>query len=203
MHQRVYQEFERICAARRITGSVLEVGAIPDDGSLLCMKSLAGASEKIGIDFLGPHEFRDFKIVQGNANSMDCFPNDRFDVVLCNATLEHDKYFWKTVAEIKRVARPGGFVVIGVPGYTRVKGKAAKSVLARMPLLRRLRFHEYLNVLFTGTVTYQIHNHPGDYYRFSPQAVKEVFLEGLEQIEVRSIMLPPRIIGMGVKPAAG
>jgi hypothetical protein len=56
-------------------------------------------------------------------------------------------------------------------------------------------------MLFTATVTFQIHNWPGDYYRFSPQAVREVFLEGLEQIEVRTIMWPPRIIGVGTKPA--
>jgi ubiquinone/menaquinone biosynthesis C-methylase UbiE len=200
MHQRVYQEFERICAERKISGSVLEVGAIPDEGSLLCMKSLAGATEKIGIDFLGPHEFRDFNIVQGNANSMDCFPNGRFDAVICNATFEHDKYFWKSIAEIKRVTKPGGLIVIGVPGFAHVKGERLKGALGKMPLINRLRFHPYFNLLFTGTVTYQVHNFPGDYYRFSDQAMKEVILEGLEQIDVRQIMLPPRFIGSGVKP---
>ncbi len=200
MHQRVYQEFERICAARPISGSVLEVGAIPNEGSLLCLKSLAGASEKIGLDYSGPFEFRDFKIVPGNANQMDCFPDNRFDVVLCNATLEHDKYFWKTFAEIKRVAKPGGFIVIGVPGFTRIKGGLHKSILSRAPLLNRLKYHQYLNVLFTGTVTFQIHNHPGDFYRFSAQAMREVILEGLDDIDVRTIMLPPRVIGTGIKP---
>jgi SAM-dependent methyltransferase len=196
----MYREYERICAARQIAGSVLEVGATPDEGSLLCMKSLSDASEKVGIDFLGPHEYRDFKIVQGNANSMDCFPNERFDAVLCNATLEHDKYFWKTVAEIKRVTKPGGLIVIGVPGFTRLKGERVKRALGKTPLLNRLRFHEYFNVLFTGTITFEIHNHPGDYYRFSAQCMKEVILEGLTDIQLREVMLPPRIIGTGIKP---
>jgi SAM-dependent methyltransferase len=200
MHPRVYQEFERICAAQRITGSVLEVGATAEPDTLLCMKSLAAAQEKIGIDFLGPLEYRDFKIVQGNANAMDCFPAARFDVVLSNATFEHDKYFWKSLSEIKRVAKPGGLIVISVPGYTRVIGEQIKSVLGKLPLVNRLRFHEKLNVLFTGTVTYEVHNFPGDYYRFSEQAMREVILEGLERIEVRRIMLPPRIIGTGIKP---
>jgi SAM-dependent methyltransferase len=195
----MYREYERICSARRITGSVLEVGAIPNEGSLLCMKSLAGAAEKIGIDFLGPHEFRDFKIVQGNANAMDCFPNDRFDAVLCNATFEHDKYFWKSVAEIKRVTKPGGFIVIGVPAFTRVKGEKIKGLLSRTPLVNRLRFHQYLSMFFYGTVTFEIHNHPGDYYRFSPQCMKEVLLEDLDEIDIRTVMLPPRVIGTGIK----
>lgn len=99
MHSKVYEEFERICAERKIGGSVLEVGAIPSDSSLLCMKALANAKEKIGVNLDGPCEFRDFKIVKGNANSLECFEDNRFDAVVCNATLEHDKYFWKTIVD--------------------------------------------------------------------------------------------------------
>ncbi len=118
MHPRVYQEFEKICSGKNIIGSVLEVGAIPSNKSLLCMKSLGTATEKVGINLDGPHKFKDFKIHKGNANSMNCFEDERFDIVLCNATLEHDKYFWRTIAEIKRVTKPGGLIVIGTPGYT-------------------------------------------------------------------------------------
>ena len=102
------------------------------------MKSLEQASEKIGIDLDGPHEFKGIKIEKGNANAMDCFPNERFDTVLCNATLEHDKYFWKTLAEIKRVAKPGALVVIGVPGYARFRAEKFSALLSRTPILRRL-----------------------------------------------------------------
>jgi ubiquinone/menaquinone biosynthesis C-methylase UbiE len=132
---------------------------------------------------------------------MDCFPDNRFDVVLCNAVLEHDKYFWKTLSEIKRVTKPGGLIVIGVPGYAKLRAEKVKGLWSRMPLIRRLQSHQYINMLFTATVTFQIHNWPGDYYRFSPQSMREVFLEGLEQIDVRTVMLPPRIIGVGTKPA--
>jgi SAM-dependent methyltransferase len=202
MHRRIYQEFEQICTERGVRGSVLEVGAVPLDESLLCMKALSGAAEKVGIDLDGPHEYKDFKIVKGNGNSMDCFPNDRFDTVVCNATLEHDKYFWKTLAEIKRVARPGALIVIGVPGFDKLRAEKIKAILRRTPIVSLLDKHEHFNMLFTATVTYGVHNWPGDYYRFSPQAVREVFLEGLEQTEVRSIMSPPRLIGIGYKPKA-
>lgn len=199
MHRRVYQEFEKICSERRVSGSVLEVGAVPSNMSLLCMKALANAAEKIGINLDGPHEFRDFKILKGNANSMVCFKDNTFDIVLCNAVLEHDKYFWKTISEIKRVAKPGGLIVIGTPGYTYYKVEKIKAILRRIPLIRLLSFNKYLDVFFNGTITFQMHNFPGDYYRFSPQAFKEVFFEGLTDVEVRSIMLPPRIIGIGIK----
>jgi hypothetical protein len=39
-----------------------------------------------------------------------------------------------------------------------------------------------------------------DYYRFSEQAVREVFFEGMERVRVRAMMTPPRLIGHGWKP---
>lgn len=199
MHQKIYQEFETICASRNIKGSVLEIGALPSNMSLLSMKSVANATEKIGINLDGPYEFGDFKILKGNGNCMDCFENERFDAVLCNATLEHDKYFWKTLAEINRVIKPGGLVVIGVPGYGLTRMDKLQHAAKGWPILRNLRHKHFVDVFFSSTVTFQIHDHPGDYYRFSPQAVREVFFEGMGNVEIRSVMQPPRIIGFGTK----
>lgn len=199
MHPRIYQEFETICSERNISGSVLEIGALPSKTSLLCMKSLRNATKKVGVNLDGPHEFEDFTIKRQNANSMDCFEDESFDVVLCNAMLEHDKYFWKTIEEIKRVAKPGGLIVIGTPGYKYFKVEKAKSILNKIPLIRRFNLNSYLNLFFRATITLQIHNYPGDYYRFSPQAFEDVFFDELNDVQIRSIMLPPRIIGMGTK----
>ncbi|MGA9347921.1 MAG: methyltransferase domain-containing protein [Anaerolineae bacterium] len=201
MLPRVYREFERICTRRGVRGAVLEVGAIPSEQSLLCMKSLTNATEKIGINLDGPSEYRDFKILKGNANCLDCFEDDRFDAVLCNATLEHDKFFWKTVAEIRRVTRPAGLIVIGTPGYTYLPFETLKKsfrLLRRVPIVGNLLSHEYLNWLSISTITVQVHNAPGDYYRFSPQAFREVFFEGMRDVEVYSVMFPPIIIGSGI-----
>ena len=199
MHPRVYEEFERICSDINVNGSVLEIGAVPSNQSLLCMKSLRNATEKIGININGPYEFMDFKIYKGNANSMESFEDRRFDVVLCNAMLEHDKYFWKTIAEIKRVTKPGGIIAIGTPGYKYYKFEKLQSLLRRMPLIRNVSANQYLDLFFSATVTYKIHDYPGDYYRFSPQAFREVFFDDCNNVEVRAIMLPPRIIGFGKK----
>lgn len=198
MYPKVYQAFERICSERKVGGAVLEVGAVPDDTSLLTMKSLKKVQEKIGINLDGPHIYNDFYIVQGNANNMTCFENGRFDAVLCNSVLEHDKFFWKTIAEMKRVTKRGGIIVIGAPAYTMLTiEKYLHFFIAQLgrvfPSVERWFFNN-------ATVTFRVHNFPGDYYRFSPQAFTEVFFEGMQDIRISSLMVPPRIIGSGVKP---
>ncbi len=196
MNPRVYREFERICSERNAGGRILEIGAVPSSGSLLSMKSLCHATEKIGVNLEGPFEYEDFRIVKGNANCMEFFEDGRFDTVLCNAVLEHDKFFWKTLAEIRRVTRSGGLVVIGTPGFTQLgKGRRVRSLLGKTPFVSR-----YVSSLMKSTLTFHIHNEPGDYYRFSPQAYKEVLFEGMKDVQVCTIMLPPRVIGSGVKP---
>jgi hypothetical protein len=48
-----------------------------------------------------------------------------------------------------------------------------------------------------GIPTLWVHNFPGDYYRFSIQAFKDVIFEGMKDVKVYSILIPPRIIGIG------
>lgn len=171
----------------------MEVGAVPDETSLLNMKSLEGVTEKIGINLEGPFHYRDFSILQGNSNNMACFENDRFDVVLCNAVLEHDKFFWKTVAEMKRVTKPGGLLVIGAPGYNEFVGeRLINGFFSKVPLLSQ--------VFGSLTIVLHVHNFPGDYYRFGLQTFREVLFEGMNEVEVRTVLMPPRIIGSGIKP---
>ncbi len=194
MHPKVFQEFEKICSTLHVRGALLEVGATPDGSSLLNMKSLKDAREKVGINLAGPSAYNDFSILKGNANSMTCFNDSRFDLVLCNATLEHDKYFWKTISEIKRVTRSGGWIVIGAPGYgVTTMEKYIHAFLKRIPFMKS-------GSLAHSTKTLGIHNYPGDYYRFSPQAFAAVFFEGMRDVTVRLVMSPPRIIGWGSKP---
>lgn len=198
MHPRTYREFERICTERKVGGSVLEMGAVPSPNSLLCMKSLKNATEKVGVNINGPQKYRDFNILKGNANFMS-FEDNKFDLVLCNGMLEHDKYFWKSIEEMKRVTKPGGLIIIGTPGYVYFRIEKLKSILGKITLLKKLKKNQYLNMFFTATITYQVHNSPGDYYRFSAQTFKELFFEGMDDVEIRSIALPPRIIGVGRK----
>ncbi|HJT81602.1 MAG TPA: methyltransferase domain-containing protein [Chthoniobacterales bacterium] len=172
---------------------------MPSPRTLLTLPALRNAKEKIGINLEGASELGDIRILQGNGNALE-FPDERFDTVLCNATLEHDKFFWKTISEIRRVTRRGGLVVLGAPGYGRGGGeKWAKRVARNLPLVGSLLQKKYEH-LFAATLTLNVHNFPGDYYRFSAQAFQEVFLADMHQIEVVELLMPPRIIGAATKP---
>lgn len=198
MHPEIFKVFDQICASRGAGGSVLEIGAVPCEDTLLCLPSLIAAEERIGVNLDGPHSFRGLEILRGNANDLNCFPDNRFDTIVSNSTLEHDKYFWKTLSEIRRVAKPGALIVLGVPGYTDFELLSHLRKLAKIPLLGRFlrrRFQE----LESATITLPIHNYPGDYWRFSSQAMEQVLLDGLNAIDVRSLLTPPRIIGSAIK----
>jgi SAM-dependent methyltransferase len=197
MHPTVFDVFEEICRAREIRGAVLEIGATPDDSTLLNLPSLAGASEKIGINKTGGSRFRDITILEADANDMTGFPDQRFDAVLCNAVLEHDRFFWMTLAEIRRVVRVGGLVVIGAPGYRQLPFEPKlRRWLAR---LSRFSGHPDGWPLQHSTLTLGVHNFTGDYYRFSEQTFREVFFIGMTEVVIRTVLTPPRIIGTGVR----
>lgn len=87
--------------------AVLEIGSRNINGtSRGCFKG-----KYIGIDFIeGP----DVDIIM-NSHKLD-FPNDSFDVIICQEMLEHDSMFWQTLAEISRVLRIGGHFLMSTRG---------------------------------------------------------------------------------------
>lgn len=185
------RKFEAILGRSRVE-RVLEIGAVPNPGSLLALPCLH-AAEKIGVNLI-PGRHPRFPILEANANDLSMFEDGRFDCVLCNAVLEHDRCYWKSVAEMKRVLEPGGLLVIGVPSY-------ANHLLQR--LTGRIRGRTGPELLFTSlTVCFKVHNEPGDYYRFSEQAVAEVFFEGCRDVVLDTSWLPPITVGHGRKDRA-
>jgi SAM-dependent methyltransferase len=156
----------------------LEVGGYVGPKSLLRSPEIENA-ERFCLNLVDQPRDTGITHVVGNANDMSMFEDDSFDLVMCNATLEHDKYFWLSAAEMRRVTRPGGLLVISVPGFV-------KSPKDRGP----------------STATFRVH-YRFDFYRFSRRAVREVLFEGMERIGVSVILDPPRIVGHGFKPVPG
>jgi SAM-dependent methyltransferase len=202
MHPSIFTEFDRICRARGAGGDVLEVGAVASDATLLCLPALGTSRSKVGVSLEGPFAHADFEVLRVDANDMSCFPDASFDTVLSNSVLEHDRYFWRTLAEIERVARPGALIVIGVPGFEKLAGERLASRTGRLPVLGSV-LRRRLPWAFASTLTLQVHDFPADYYRFSARAARDVFLERLDAPEVRTLLVPPRVLAVGVKPAGG
>lgn len=198
MHPSVFAEFDRICRARGARGDVLEIGAIASDDTLLCLPALRDARSKVGVSLDGPFTHAGADVLRVDANDMACFADASFDTVLTNSVLEHDRRFWRTLAEIERVARPGALIVIGVPGFAKLAGERPAARASRLPLVGAL-LRRFAPALLASTATLQIHDFPADYYRFSAQAARDVFLEGYEATEIRTLLVPPRIVAVGVK----
>jgi len=95
------------------------------------------------------------------------------------------------------VLQKEGLLIIGAPSYTKLKDFKNYIFIKLMKLIpiKSLSFHR----LKANTLTYRIHNLPGDYYRFSEQTFKEVFFEGFNNVIIKTIMIPPITIGYGFK----
>jgi SAM-dependent methyltransferase len=196
MHPVIFNEFEAICRAHLPAAArVLEVGAMPDADSLLNLPALHAATLRAGVNLAFAGASTRHAFVQVAADGLAAFADAEFDAVLCNSVLEHDPHFWRTLAGIERVARPGALIVIGVPGYADLPPPPV-SRLARLPGLGRLVDH-LAPGWTSATPTLAIHNYPGDYYRFSVQAMRDVLMAGCRDVRVSTVMRPPRIIGTG------
>jgi SAM-dependent methyltransferase len=179
LHPVVHGKIREILKASDVRAEqLLEVGGRIDQTSLLLFPEFDNALERYCVNLEDLPKDPSIVGITANANDLSLFEDDYFDLVLSNATLEHDKYFWLTIAEMRRVLRPGGMMLVGVPGYVK---QTMKSAEAAIPVLN--------------------HHNKRDFYRFSGQARRDVISEGLEQITISVVLTPPRIIGTGRMPA--
>lgn len=193
MHHTIYNEFRTIISELNITGKILEIGAVPEENTLLNIDLLRDR-ERVGVNIAPASSYNGFDILQACATDLSIFGSDHFDCVLSNATIEHEKHFWKICAEVRRVLRPGGVAIIGAPGYSQ------NSDTERLTLSKPTGADPLAEWDIT-TLVYRYHGAPKDYYRFSEDAFREVIFEGYRDVCIRTVMVPPRLIGHGTKPA--
>lgn len=200
MSPEVYRTFQQVLEGKKITGPVMEVGAVHGPDCLLNLPAFNDCAERIGVNTMAQASTGLLKYIQANANDLSCFHDNYFQVVVCNSMLEHDPYFWKTLSEMQRVTASGGLIAIGVPGYS---GMGMNQIFKKHNLLQRLLFRLAgvydKEALSASTLTLGEHFFPGDYYRFSRQALQEVFFNGMIDVTIHTTMNPPRFIGIGTK----
>lgn len=121
---------------------VLEVGSLDVNGSIRKY-----FPDYTGVDMReGPNVD---KVLNGHELTK-VYNAESFDVVISFDTFEHDIRFWETWEEMKKVLKPGGYALIGVPGRI-------------CPL----------------------HDHPGDYWRFMLESIKDYFFaDGWEDLVI-------------------
>jgi SAM-dependent methyltransferase len=194
MHSVVLAHYARLFELYPPADRVLEVGATPQTAN--GYTEMLPGREYIGVNLNPPTSGNRWKILTGNGHELP-FRDGEFDAVISNAMLEHDDRFWLTLAETRRVLRPGGLFFVGAPGFS-----AHRRWTATAAILIGDRLFPRLGSLRTwgriiSTTTYPYHAAPDDYWRFSPSAVRDVFLEGFDVLAVDEVFTPPRVVGVG------
>lgn len=212
MYSRIFEAWQRIFASFPPPGpAVMELGAAGDPQNCLLtpLHRARPDGRYVGVN-LGTTApatpARPYEMVAANANDLSVFGGGTFDAVITNAMLEHDRAFWRTLAEVRRVLRPGGLFYVGVPGYATKEPPAHQAVarlcdsrVGRVPVvgdaLRRAR-HSRLQ----ATRTFMFHAAPDDYWRFSEEAVRQVLLEGMDCLFFEQLLEPVRFLAVGRTP---
>ena len=111
--------FQFVAAGRNmLSGSVLDVGC----GQMPFRGLLPASSDYTGIDIHDAQSFgmpRNPSIIEFNGRLIP-FPDNNFDAILCTEVLEHAKHPEALIAEMLRVLRPDGMLVLTVPFSARV-----------------------------------------------------------------------------------
>jgi SAM-dependent methyltransferase len=161
--------------------AVMEVGASRKTLLDIAMfKNSRRVALNVAFDAKSREKLGEYEIIEASGNSIP-LESGSFDCIVSSSTLEHDKEFWKTVAEVERLLMPGGVFIVGIPIYT-----------------------ELPTDMFQSTLTFALHGkrYNADFYRFSEQAVREVLLAGMLPIAETIVRRypSPYMIASGRKP---
>ena len=95
---------------------VLDVGARNINGTVkdsMVQSGIPMPAELLGLDMIGGENV---DIVMNAHDLRLRFVKDSFDCVTCCETLEHDNKFWVSVEGMRTILKPGGWLLITVPG---------------------------------------------------------------------------------------
>jgi len=192
MHPRVNATYQKFAEKYEMKGPFLEIGVGNKDAAILSGSYFLGKPDRFATNLsekeINQEEGEQIQFVRCNSNDMKgVFADGQFNTILSNAVIEHDKYFWRSLDELKRILAPGGILAIGAPAY--VPRKQLKEDINNDKLAK-------------ATITLDMHSAP-DYWRFSRMAFKEVICEGLELLEMTVVLRIPILVAVARKPLDG
>jgi len=91
---------------------VLDIGSKDEGGVGTVRDFIPNHNTYVGLDM---REGKNVDIVMNAHDIGKKWKRPSFDLVTCTDTLEHDDKFWVTISQMRRVLRPGGWLLITVP----------------------------------------------------------------------------------------
>ncbi len=192
MHPRVNEVYQQLAEKYEMKGPFLEIGVGHKQPAILSGPYFANRPDRFATNLaeveLEAEEAESIRFTRCNSQDMTgVFADGQFGTVLSNAVLEHDKYFWRSLDEMKRVLAPGGILAVGAPAYIPRSQIQAGVINDKVP---------------KATATLDMHSRP-DYWRFSPMAFTEVICEGLELLDIMVVLRIPVLVAVARKPLDG
>lgn len=148
--------------------AILEVGSMDVNGTVRDLFDMydgyLGIDQRNDVRGLGANNV---DVILSAHDMEQVFSDACFDWVLCNSVLEHDKKFWLSIREMRRVLKPGGVLIIGTPtlGYPHHGMDEQDPALATTPE--------------DGDIF--------DYYRFTETTYRRFFFKGYEDFEILNV----------------
>jgi hypothetical protein len=184
---KIRAEVERLITHYKAKGPILEIATDVHDLVVTSQEVLPGQPRHV-VGLGNRLERENVTFHDGDSHDMtSAFPDGAFGVVISNRAVPRDKKFWRTQDEIRRVLAPGGLLILVAPCFSVVPNDAGVVVVGAKG-----------NPVDTVTITRKINGSP-DFWRISPQAVKNVLFDGFEIKEVHVKLMPPNVFGVGVK----
>lgn len=120
-------------AEQRMMGSILDVGCA---GLGLLLKA-NGFKRRCGVDIASFPAWKAHSQVEAQVRNLDegplPFAEETFDAVTCLMVVEHVFDPYHAVRELRRVCKPGGRVIIGVPNLAGIK-RRWELLCGRLPI---------------------------------------------------------------------
>ena len=187
---KIARELHALAVAHQAHGPFLEIGIGPKERAALLLEAFEGEERRV-VGHGEPAVRDGVAFHPGSPNDMrGQFADGRFATVLWNSALAHDPQFWRTLEEIKRVLAPGGVLIVVASDFSRSPAHNGIKTVGPKG-----------NPIPNTTVTQSVHPTRGDYWRISPQAMRKTILGDYKILEIREVMMPSRVFGVGLKEA--